>query len=181
MIYRTYVCGDCDTIFEVHHDSGDEPIPDCPTCSKVLKWTPKSFNTTGVKSKAVDYAQKVMEEDYGLSNFRDNNREGDVGYIDPTRKTAAEADAIGQRESEAGREVVHRLAQISPDHKTQVDNFFGGQSASIGQNKVPVQQLIQAGKTGAGSEVNPMSLLHKAGKEGKLPDKTRIIYKSDLK
>lgn len=179
MIYRTYGCDDCGATFEVAHESSNDPYPDCPNCSKVLEWRPKSFAIGGSsQSKAVDLTQKIMEQDYGLTNFKDNNKEGDVGYIAP-RKTTAEVDVQMQRDSEAGREVVKRLAEVQPQHKQQVDSFFGGQMATIGQNQVPVQQLIAAGKTGPGAGVDPMKALHTMGKQGKLPT-PKIMAKADM-
>ena len=138
MIYRTYRCGDCETIWEYHHDSGDEPPPDCPTCSKVLQWQPRSFNTTGVKSKAMDYAQKVMEEDYGLSNFKDNNREGDVGIIRNV-ETRAETEKVE-------REVREMVAQTD---NPAVKAFWGdAQGAPAALGTVPAQNMIAAAKIG---------------------------------
>ena len=180
MIVRTYECLDCKSVYEVTHDSGDDPFPDCPNCSKVLEWRPQRFATTTNKAKAVDFTQSVLENDFGLTDYKDNMREGDVGYIDPTRKTTAEKDVAMQRESEAGREVVERLKQIDPQLRPQVDGFFGGQTAAIGQNRVPVQQLIQAGKTGPGAGVDPMAALHKMGKEGKLPNNFKIIARDKM-
>ena len=55
MITRTYRCLDCGVMFEVDHDSGDEPEPPCPRCDVVLQWMPKSFNIGTAKGKAVDY------------------------------------------------------------------------------------------------------------------------------
>lgn len=181
MIYRTYCCADCDAIFEVQCES-NAPDPGCPNCEKVLQWQPGGFSIGGsTESKAAKIAQDVMENDFGLSNYKDNNRQGDVGYIDPTRKTPAEKDAIMQRESEAGREVVKRMSEVAtPEIQRQADNFFGGQQVSIGQNRVSAQALISAGKSGPGAEVNPMAALHQLGKSGKLPSNHRIIARSTL-
>ena len=180
MIRRTYECNDCQAMFEVDCNSND-PDPECPACNMVLEWRPKGFAIGGsIEGKAVKYAQDVMENDYGLTNFKDNNRQGDVGFIDPTRKTAAKLDEIGQRESEAGREVIERMKAIDPALKPQVDGFFGGQTASIGQNRVPVTQLIAAGKMGPAAGVDPMAALHKMGKEGRLPTNYRIIARDKL-
>lgn len=181
MIYRTYECMECGQQFEVAHESGNESFPDCPVCSKVLQWRPQSFSIGGSNtSKGVDMAQQVLEQDYGLTNYKDNNREGDVGYIAP-RKTAAELDNQMQRESEAGREVVKRMNEITevrPEHQKQVDTFFGGQTATIGQNRVSVQQLIQGAKIGPAG-VDPMKALHELGKQGRLP-KPQIMARAGL-
>ena len=176
-IIRTYACGDCEAIFEMWCESSDELDPPCPNCEKELKWQPKGFAIGGSnQSKAVKVAQDMLENDYGLTNYKDNNKPGDVGYIDPTRKTAAEKDAIMQRESEAGREVLKRMQEVAtPTIQKQADNFFGGQMTAIGQNRVPAQQLIAAAKSGPGAGVDAMAALHKLGSEGKLPNNTRVI------
>ena len=181
-IIRTFCCGDCEAVFEQWCESSDELTPPCPNCEKEMQWQPAGFSIGGSnESKAAKIAQDVMEKDFGLTNYRDDSRPGDVGYIDPTRKTAAEKDAIMQRESEAGREVVKRMADVvTPSIQKQADNFFGGQQVAIGQNKVSAQQLISAGKSGPGAEVNPMQALHQLGKAGKLPNNARIIARSKL-
>ena len=179
-VIRTYACSGCDSIFEVWCESGNDSDPDCPTCSKVLQWQPKGFAIGGSpEGKAAKVAQDIMENDFGLTDYKDNSRPGDVGYIDPTRKTAAEKDAIMQRESEAGREVVKRMKDAAtPSIQKQADNFFGGQQVAIGQNRVSAQQLIAAGKSGPGGGVDPMAALHKMGQAGKLPVTGRIIARS---
>ena len=179
MIYKTFACSDCDSIFEVFCESSD-PDPDCPTCSKVLQWTPSKVSIGGsTEGKAVKIAQDIMENDYGLTNFKDNNKPGDVGYIDPTRKTLAERDALGQRDAEIEREVRKTVEFSSPDIKPelqrQADNFFGGQSVKIGQNSIPASQMIAAGKIGPAADVNPINLLHKAGQAGRLPTRYKMV------
>lgn len=158
MIYRTYACDSCDTVFEVCHDSSDEPYPDCPTCSKVLEWRPKSFNMTGVKSKAIDLAQNIMENDYGLSNFKDNNREGDIGIIRP-QETASEKDKIE-------REVREMVAQTTP---AQTQTFWGGNAgAPTPVTSMNARSMIAMAKQGAQGP-DPMALLHAGAKKGTIP------------
>lgn len=177
MVRRTYECTDCSTVFEVTLDSGDDGHPDCPTCSKVLEWRPSKVSIGGSnRSKAVDMAQNIMEQDYGLTNFKDNNREGDVGYVAP-QKTTQDKEKEMQREAEAFRAVVTARPELQP----AAEAFFGGQVARIGNNQVPVTQMIAAGKTGPGANVNPMDLLHKMGREGKLPNNYRIIARDSGK
>ena len=104
MIIRTYSCADCEQEFEVTCESSDGD-PDCPTCSQVLEWRPGGFNIIGNKGKAVDLTQKILEEDYGLTNFKDNTREGDVhGIVAPPAGTA---------EREAGIRQMSEAAQAS--------------------------------------------------------------------
>jgi hypothetical protein len=159
MIYRTYQCNDCETIYECSHDSGDDPAPDCPTCSKVLQWTPKSFAITGVKSKAIDLAQDVLEKDFGLSNFKDNNREGDVGIV-RYKETKQETELVE-------REVREMVAQST--NPAVKEAFWGGNAGATPQmNSMTGQSLIQMAKVGPAA-VDPMALLHKGAKEGKIP------------
>lgn len=181
-IIRTYVCSDCEAVFEQWCESSDELTPPCPNCEKEMQWQPAGFSIGGSnESKAAQIAQDVMEKDFGLTNYKDNNRPGDVGYIDPTRKTVAEKDAIMQRESEAGREVVKRMQDVvTPTIQKQADNFFGGQQVAIGSNRVSAQQLISAGKSGPAADVNPMAALHQLGKAGKLPNNARIIARHKI-
>ena len=180
MIVRTYQCDDCKAMFEVTHESGNDPFPDCPRCNTVLEWRPQRIAIGGShESKAVDYAQTIMEQDFGLGNFKDNNREGDVGYIDPLRKTAAEMDAQGQRDSEIGRAIVEKFSVPAQD-QAKVDGFFGGQTVKIGQNSIPVQQMIAMGKSGPGV-TDPMALFHSGIKSGKVPKvQTNIMARADM-
>ena len=98
MIIRTYRCDDCQQVFEVTLDSGNDGDPDCPSCTKVLDWVPTRFATTTVKTKAVKVAQDILEQDYGLTNWKDGNREGDVAAImpAPTRQQTEEQAKIAR-------------------------------------------------------------------------------------
>lgn len=183
MIIRTYQCVDCEAYFEVECSSND-PDPPCPACEKILEWKPVRFAIGGSQEgKAVALAQEIMEQDYGLTNFKDNNKEGDVGYIDPTRKTAAERDAQLQREAEAGREFQKRLTDnATPEQKKQVDTFFSGQSLTVGQNRIPAQTMLANAKAGpeAKTGLGAMDHLHRLGREGKLPSNMRIVARATM-
>src|SRR5262245_10376379 len=97
MIRRTYACDDCETQFEVDCESGNDGDPDCPNCSKVLQWVPARVNIGTVKGKAIDVTQKIIEEDFGLTNLNDNNREGDVAYKAAAPMQTAERENIEQQ------------------------------------------------------------------------------------
>jgi hypothetical protein len=174
MIYRTYGCDDCGCTFEVAHESSDEKYPDCPTCSKVLEWRPQSFNITGVKAKAIDYAQDVLEKDYGLSDFKDNNREGDVGIV-RRKETRQETDLVE-------REVRNMVEQVS-NNPEKVAQFWGqnaGQPTTMGS--MTGQSMIGMAKVGPQGP-DPMAMLHTGVKTGKIPSTrqmTKIIAKADL-
>lgn len=64
---------------------GDE-IPNCPSCKQIPLEVVNKLDLSGpppahigsVKSKAVDETYKAMEAQYGITDMRDNLREGDV-------------------------------------------------------------------------------------------------------
>lgn len=176
MITRSYECIDCNTLFEADHASGDEPFPDCPVCSKVLEWRPKPFAITGIKSKAIDITQEILETDYQLSNIKDNNREGDVAAIMPT-ETTQQREARMRIESE----VKELAAQVkgAPENNAQaaaVSAFWGGPAGQAATpNTLMAQTLIASAKTGPQSGVDAMAGLHRMGKAGQLPNNFRIV------
>ena len=172
MIYRTYECTECNTVFEVHHDSSDDPVPDCPSCSKVLEWRPKSFNMTGHKSKAVDLTQKIMEEDYGMTNFKDNSREGDIAAMMPVSKP--------QEDYQIEKTFRDIQSQTSPEQRAQ---FWGqSQGTPTTMGSATGQSMIQMAKVGPQGD-DPMAMLHTGVKSGNLPTlkkMTRVIAKADM-
>src|SRR6516162_5916553 len=96
MIYRTYQCIDCNYIFEIECESSSTEDPPCPECDKVLDWVPGMFSIKTERSRAVDYTQKVIEEDYGLTDLKDNNREGDVAFKPPPPMHTHERETVEQ-------------------------------------------------------------------------------------
>ena len=171
MVYRTFACDDCNSVWEVEQ-AMDDPHPDCPTCSKVLEWRPQSFNIGGsTVSKGVDYAQKIMEEDYGLTNFKDNVKPGEVGAVMPTTTTV--------EQEKITREVVQYVEQTKTN-KVQND-FWGashGSPSHIGS--VTGQTMLGMAKTGPQGP-DPMKLLHDGVKSGRIPrPKTNIVAAADM-
>lgn len=85
-VKRTYRCVECGARFSIVIDSKDQTEPDCPSCSTAVLPPPDRISAPaiiGTKSKAIDTAQQIISEDYGLSNMHDGMKEGDVGYITP--------------------------------------------------------------------------------------------------
>lgn len=80
-----YQCRDCNYRFRRTHNWGD-PDPDCPRCGTSPPLVPQRVAAPaiiGTKARAVDIAQRIAEEDYGLTNMRDNLREGEAAFIEP--------------------------------------------------------------------------------------------------
>ena len=119
-IVRTYRCDSCQNIFDVTCESND-PDPECPECDKVLEWQPGMFSVKTNRSRSMDLTQKVLEQDYGLDNFNDNLREGDV---------AAKGPPPAQGEERAWREQIENdnraLAATVSNMALQAKEFFSG-------------------------------------------------------
>ena len=144
-------------MFEVTCESNDAD-PDCPRCAVVLEWRPQRFAIGGSNiGKAADLTQRVLERDYGLSNFSDNLREGDVAAKAPAR-TAAEREAMERVERDAA-ELAATPAKLVP----QVQQFWSG--AHPAQVNVAAAALADA-KANASENSRNMDLLMSAGKRG---------------
>lgn len=161
MIIRTYLCRDCGKMFDHTCESSDGD-PDCPTCAVPVQWVPTKFAIGGsTMSKAVDLTQQVLEQDYGETNFNDQQREGDIAFKN-TPRPRAEQEVMDKLEHDA-KEFAAGKAQANPAF------WAGGQGG-------PPQNIIAAAMAGAKEQtalanregVNPMDLLHKAGKDGQL-------------
>ncbi len=176
MIYRTYECLDCNARFEVTCESsaGD---PDCPNCARVLDWRPGSFAITGTKSKAIDTTQKILEQDFGLSNFKDNQREGDTAAIVPAAPGAVARDAEIRQLSEVAQA---KGTPMTPEQHNMATQFWGGGAM---QKTLPAETLLagaRASTAAANAEgLNPMQLLHSAGKAGKLKTKIDVVARAN--
>jgi hypothetical protein len=169
-VIRTYNCNDCNQLFEVVLESGNDGDPPCPYCDKVLDWKPGMFAIKTNKSRALDITQQIVEEDYGLTNLKDNLREGDVAAMTPP-KTAVdrEQDDALQRDL---RDLAANPDRLSPAAR----NFFGGGAGGPfqGQN-LSVQSVIQNAKGSVPADRNPMALLAEAGKKGELPLNYKLL------
>jgi len=158
MIRRTYACSDCEREF-VFECSPDDPDPPCPNpdCDKVLDWRPVSFAIGGSnEGKAAALTYKALEQDYGLSNFRDNARAGDSGIVQ-RQETKVESEKVE-------REFHEQVAQMSPEKTAQ----FWGQNAgsATGMASMTGQSLIQMAKVGPQATIDPIRDLHDRARRG---------------
>jgi len=132
VIIRTYACDDCGENFEVECESGDTGDPDCPNCTKVLQWIPARFNIGTHKGKAIDVTQKIIEEDFGLTNLNDNNREGDVAYRPTPVMQTDERDEIERQVREYAAQTTAPVPIPAANQPQQAQanqvhmNFWGG-------------------------------------------------------
>jgi len=171
-VIRTFACDNCNQQFEVTQNM-DDPAPDCPFCSKVLDWVPGMFNVSTSKSRAMDVTQNILEQDYGLTDFNDNMREGDIA----AKNVAAAGSQKSNAEIRQLSEVAQAMGQpMTPQQQAMAANYWGG--GAVSQSLPAAEMLSNARSATAAANadgVNPMTLLHKAGKQGKLPMKINVI------
>jgi hypothetical protein len=140
------------------------------------KSIPTTFAINGAKAKAVDYAYRMAEEDFGLTNMKDNLREGDVAAMAPSRPQTAEAEALV-------REMTEAIPELSPEQAEASKHFWQtGEmtpSAAPDPGEVIKQQYVDMAKMNAAQTrddgLDPVGLLHKAGKEGHLAPKYDVV------
>jgi len=172
-VTRTYLCDDCGYEFKKFHMDRNEPAPDCEMCAQVTHSIPGRFNITGVKAKAIDMVQKMVEEDYGMTNMRDNGREGDIAAMGPSQVQTAEAEQLT-------RQMMEAQPQLAPEQAAMVNTFWktsmtpGSQPQSQGglnispeaQRDMLLQQGAVAAQAASGMGADPIGLIHEAGKKG---------------
>lgn len=179
MIRRTYHCEVCGDHFEVTCESND-PDPPCPYCEKVLEWVPGMFAITGHKSKAVDLTQQILEQDYGLTNFKDSQREGDITAMMPV-ETTADREANERMMNELKQQTEDLKRQNHPGMQKAIDGFFAPTGAATAPGVM--NTLLASAKVGRQQEgnkyVDPIaSTLGAAGGKGLLPTNMKRMVRS---
>lgn len=182
LIIRTYQCNECNWQFEVQCESGDDGDPPCPECEKILQWVPGMFHVKTDKSRAIDYTQKVVEEDFGLTDLNDRNREGDVAYRAPPAPSAVEREKV---ERQIREYVAQSTAPVPAPSQPQSApaaaplnaNFWGAQpTGGIQANPIAAQTMIAGVRQGPQfPDRNPMKLLQQGIKSGHLRSPARIV------
>jgi hypothetical protein len=175
MIRRTYQCPDCETEF-VYECNSDDPDPPCPNpdCDQVLEWRPKSFAIGGSnESKAAAHTYNVLEQDYGLTDFKDNAQQGESGIV-RRQETKAESELVE-------REFREQVAQLSPEKTAQ---FWGNsQGSPTSMTSMTGQSLIQMAKIGPQGP-NPMTQFQNAAVKAKVSRDPRSMinegYRADM-
>lgn len=183
IVTRTYFCEDCQYRFSVHHHSADDPVPPCPVCTAEVHAAPGGFAITTNKSRAVDMAQQIAEEDYGMTDMNDNLREGDVAAKAPAPVQTAEAEAmVRELQSAFGNE------NVTPEHlMPQVQSFWkNAQTPPMPPEAQALKSSLEANAVASASVArqdgtDPVELLHKAGQAGKADPKYQVLGRAKLK
>ena len=150
-LQRKYRCLDCGhrwvKTFTVDPSSPEIVDPPCPQCEHQPAPTPARIAAPSIKtnkSRAVDIAWDIAQQDHGLTNMRDNMCEGDVGYIEPPQPSRA----------------------VDPSTIGKPQLIWGGASTNPGQpmpgTEVTLGNARQAAMLAKAEGRSPMELLHKA-------------------
>ncbi len=103
-LYKTtFNCTSCGNRWSVIDKEKTTEIPACPQCQtlkqyeirEVVGGTPDAPARVGPiigsnKSKAVDAVYRMAEQDYGMTDMKDNLRPGDIAYKMPTEQVSPE-------------------------------------------------------------------------------------------
>ncbi len=109
-----------------------------------------------------------MEEDYGLSNFKDNAKEGETAIV-PHHETKAETELVNQTFSEMQQQIAGDPAKVKA--------FWGGNVGTpTTVQSMTGSSLIQMAKVGPQGH-DPMAMLHAGVKSGKVPKPEHMMRK----
>lgn len=161
-VTRRYLC-DCGHEWTKLHFDRADPVPECPSCevrgeASAPAEIPGTFAITGDRSRAIDFAQKMAEEDYGLTDMNDNMREGDVAAKGPRPAQTAEVEAAVMQLKEA-------VPELSGEQAEMTKNFWmkGPQQGSPEMAALASTAMANAGPTRE-SGSDPLALLHQGQK-----------------
>lgn len=142
---RVFRCPDCNHKWKAESKLGF-PEPDCPQCGFHPDPLPDRVCApaiVGTRSKAVDQAWSIAQEDFGLTNMRDNTKEGETSIIMPPAPPAN---------------------TIAPNNRVQQSGgFMWGGIPDAPKGKAPSQATAKGAAALANAEGrNAMKLLHEA-------------------
>lgn len=201
-VRRVLKCDECGHQFELRQDSRDEIPAECPICAesavafdhmrekeegeaRILKMVderraPGRFTH---KHQAMKIAESMMT-DYGMTDFADGGRQGDRAAKAPSAPHSAEIQAMTREMVEA--RIIAEGEQAEAFAKGASTFWQAGESnAGLAEaaktnpmaaaiHKAPM--VAPAAAAQARSEgVDPVSLFHKAGKEGALRKPANIV------
>lgn len=126
-VTRRYLC-DCGHEFTRFHMDRAEPAPECPACSGETASIPGSFSIRGNASRALDVAQRIAEEEHGLTDLKDGLRVGDISAPDASVMQTAERDALQRQIND-----IAASANVASELNPMVQSSWGdnGGNASI--------------------------------------------------
>lgn len=187
MLRRLYKCADCGVQFHEFVDNKSTPLRvDCPECTKPapldvagekaegeerIRVMLESGKPPGVRtnvSRAVEIAQRMAEDDYGMTNLRDNLKPGDIAAMPPPPIQSAEAQAIVREFVQAGAP-----PEMGKELQEQAKNFWQPNPAALA-TAAPGAAAARA------DGVDPVGLLHAAGKKGILKPTYDVVSRAKM-
>lgn len=161
----TYRCSDCGSQFNKIVWPGDSE-PECPTCAHAppMARIPGMFAIATNVSRAIDFAQKMAETQYGLTDLKDNLRDGDIAAPKPQMQTP---EALNKLTREMREQYEASVSQAPADPVMAQNSFFQGGGATGGALPQADPQAIAAysAETKA-SGADAVSLVEKAKNKG---------------
>lgn len=165
-VIRTYRCTSCTSEFDYWHDSPDEEAPGCFQCDGPTSYVPGRIAIKTHRSRAIDAAQTIAEQRYGLTDMKDNLREGEI---------AAPQMTADQRKMAEASEIMSRAADsdqaLTPAQHKMVEGFWGGGGPQGAPYKLPGRGALLAQARGATAQANagghnPIRMLQTGVKSG---------------
>lgn len=197
LLRRRYKCGDCGHVFDCRHASADEPPPPCPACpvtaaasGQLPAYVAPMPGINGSKSKAIDLAQQMAEEDYGLTDINDNQRTGDMAFKGPETLSTADREKqlreMVEYESQTANSVNAPLPtgptapdgtrNVLVDPALQKENYWQGNAGGTAEQTVGSSQIAaEASRVAAAQGVDPVGILERGRKEGNMPLRFKVV------
>jgi hypothetical protein len=186
-IRREWRCDDCGHGWRTTHEDGPESegyVPSCEVCLRAesliesrasglvatesLVRAQQVFRPVAVNgnaSRALDMAETMMRDQYGMTNMKDHLHQGETPVMAPSPIQTAEADAITREIINAGG-VPNTVA---PHLQAHVKNFWGagggGGAPVVPPAPVLAPQAAVAARTARNEGADPVAMLH-AGRAG---------------
>lgn len=170
-VRREWYCDECEYRWVTIDEQADVvECPDCPECASRPEQVRRPVGLRTNASRALELAQKVAEEDYGVTNMHDHLKPGDIGAMAPSPIQTAEGEAITRELVSMGAPV-----ELAPHLQEQTKTFWGANGAATPQanpfglpttiDQARVMAAPAAAETRAAGH-DPVGLLHQAGKKG---------------
>lgn len=178
-VTRSYRCTDCGTQFTHFHLGRDEPYPACPSCppaeaQKPVEWAPQGFNIKTNRSRAIDYTQSMAETQFGLTNIKDNLREGDIAAPSAPGPSSQEQAAMQEMMRQAHEAANAPAAPLPPEIPLQSFWSQAGAAPLDGQPMSPTAPVAGAAEARA-SGLDAVSLVEKAQASGQGRMKLQVV------
>lgn len=166
MSKKTYIlvkckCGKCKRLYKnwIDKSAPEDEVPPCTYCHPpppIAAVTRMNIGTN--KGKAIDYVQKYAEQQFGMTDMRDNLREGDIAAkLTPAQSKIADEMKLMQK-------AVNDPLSLTTTQREMARTFWGGTGQGSAFSLPNANQLLAGAKAGARAAnaegLNPLTMLH---------------------